>query len=168
MVGDRGILAFGDVVEQAPEVRPAIGQGHGPARSCRIGECVVAGIAVDLQDTGEPGQVAQSVLAAAAGRVDVNDRRRISAAPRPVIASDRPQIPGLGPTATGIEHRGPRLVAEQLGRALQQLQHAMSHRRQQERAAAHPQGEVGAVDVDALAGQDLPLAIKRQVVGVLV
>ena len=56
-----GASAFGDVIELASEVGPAIGQGHGAARAGRIGQRVVAAIAVDLQDpAGEASQVAQA------------------------------------------------------------------------------------------------------------
>ncbi len=59
--------------------------------------------------------------AAATGRVAVGDRRRIAAAPWPVVARDRPHVAGLGLAATGIEHGAARLVAEQLRRRLHQL-----------------------------------------------
>ncbi len=43
------------------------------------------------------------------------DRRRIAAAPRPVVAGDHPMVAGFGSFTSRIEHRCAGLVHEQLG-----------------------------------------------------
>src|SRR5690606_28316208 len=56
VAGDRRVPTLGDVVEAAPEVRPAQGEGERTAGAYGIGERAVGGIAIDLQDTGEAGE----------------------------------------------------------------------------------------------------------------
>ena len=77
------------------------------------GERRVAAIAIDLQDPGEVAEVRLCLLAFAVGGIDIGDHRRISAAPWAIIASISPELPGLGPPASRIEHRRRRLVSEQ-------------------------------------------------------
>ena len=51
--GDRRRAGRGEFVEAAADVRPAEGEFHVPA----LGERPVAGVAVDLKDALEPGQM---------------------------------------------------------------------------------------------------------------
>lgn len=92
-------------------MRPAEGERHGVPCDQRL----VAAVAVDLQCSGEPGQVGDRSLGLSIGGIDEGDLRRVGAAPGAVIARIGPELAGLGPSATGIEypHRG--LVDEQLG-----------------------------------------------------
>ena len=80
-LGDRGVAALGDLVEPAPDVGPAIGKDHRATGTPWIGQRLVGGVAVDLEDAGEPGQRPDGVLGAAARRIEIGDRRWIAAAP---------------------------------------------------------------------------------------
>ena len=86
--------------------RPAFGVG-------RLGHGLVGDVGIGLQDAAEVLQQRRRVFVPPSGRVRVDHRRRITAAPRPVVAGDRPEVAGLGPTAARIEHRRRRLVDEQ-------------------------------------------------------
>jgi hypothetical protein len=55
----------------------------------------------------------------AVGLVDIGDARRFRASSEPVAGGVGPELPGLGLASATIEHRRPRLVGEQLVRALQ-------------------------------------------------
>lgn len=76
------------------------------------------------------------------------------------------ELAGLGPAAAGIKHGRRRLVGEQLGRCLQPFEQPLVHRAQQEGRVADPVGQRRAVEVNALPGVDLGLAIKRQLIGI--
>lgn len=80
---------------------------------------VVAGIAVDLEHAGEAPEVLGGSLAFPVGRIDVGDCGWIGAAPRSVVAGVSPELAGLGPAASRLEHRRSGLVGEQPGAALQ-------------------------------------------------
>jgi hypothetical protein len=64
------------------------------AGPCRPDELVVQGVAVELQSLPAVG-----------------------AAPRPVVAGDRPHEAGLGLATPGIEHRAARSVTDNFGDA---------------------------------------------------
>ena len=100
------------------------------------------------------------------GRVEIDHGRRIGAGPGPVVAGDRPEVAGLGPPAPRIEHRRPGLVHEQLGRALEVLEQPLVQGAELGGGAADPVRQRRAIELDALPGVDLALAIERQVVGV--
>jgi hypothetical protein len=99
---------------------------------------------------------------AAPGGVVVDRARRIGAAPAAVVAR-HPEIAGPGPPPAGVEHRRRGLVEEELGRALQELGHALGDRLQVEGRLADPVGQRRAVQHDPGAREDLRLAVKRQV-----
>ena len=63
------------------------------------GKHPIAGIVVDLEHSGKVAKMLGQPLALAIGHLDVDDRRRIGAASRPVIASVGLELPGLFPTA---------------------------------------------------------------------
>ena len=163
---DRRMTALGDVVEAAPEVRPAQRERHRAADTFPIGQGIVGPIAIDLQGAGEAGEVTHGVLLAAPRRVEVGDRRRITAAPRPVVARNRPQIPGLGSPTSRIEHRAACLVRKELVRGFQGRDEPLVQWRQFERREADPVGERRAVDRDPLARQHLALAVEGKMGGV--
>jgi hypothetical protein len=102
----------------------------------------------------------------AVGGVDVGDTGWIGSAPGPVVTGIGPELTGLGAPAPGIEHGRCGLVGKQLARALQRLQQSLVHRPEQESGAPDPVGERRTIEDDALTGEDLRLAIERQVVGV--
>ncbi len=106
------------------------------------------------------------MLGAATGSIQVGDGRRIAAAPWSIIARDGPEVAGLGPATARIEDGTACLVGKQLGRGLQDLDEPRVQRLELVRREADPVGQCRAIDRDAFAGQDLRLAVERQVIGV--
>ena len=157
---------------------PAEGERHRAASAGRCGQLLVDGVAVHLQDAAEAVEQLDGVLGSASGRVGVGDRRRTTslvlrmptrirtAAPRPVVAGNGPEVALLGFASSRIEHRTARLVAEQLRRAPEVREQMIVQRLQLGRRRADPLRQRRALDADALAGQDLRLAIERQVIGI--
>src|SRR6185437_3786804 len=91
--------------------------------------------------------------------IDISHRRRIGPTPRTVITGIGEQLAGLGATSPWIEHRCRGLVSKQLGRALEDGEHALVHRSEKEGSAAHPIGEGRTIQIDALSSIDLGLAV---------
>ena len=166
-LGDRGVAALGDLVEPAPDVGPTIGQDHRAPGTPGISQRLVGGVAVHLKDAVEPGQWLDGMLGAAAGGVEIGDRRWIAAAPWPVVAGDRPEVAGFGSLASRIEHRCASLVHEQLGRAFEMLEQPLTQGVELGRGTADPIRQGRAIEDDALASVDLALPVERQVVAVL-
>ena len=162
LAGDRRGSGGGEFVEAAADMGPAEGELHLAA----LGEGAIAAIAVDLQDALEAGEMSDRPLGLAVGRVDIGDAGRVGAAPRAIIAGIGPELAGLGASAAGIEHRRRGLVGEQFGRALQRREQALMHRPQQEGGTADPIGQGRAVELDALPGVNLRLAVQRKVIGI--
>ena len=79
-----------------------------------IGDGLVGGVSVALHDAAIALEQLQRVDRAAARRIGVGDGRRISPAPRPIVAGDRPEVALLGAATAGIEHRRHRLVDRDL------------------------------------------------------
>ena len=159
---DRRSLGDEAFVEAAPQVRPAEGEAH----VALLGERAIAGVAVDLENALEAGKMRDRLGSLAVGRVDIGDRRRVRSAPGPVVSRIGPELAGLGPTATRIEHRRRRLVGEQLRRGLEMRENPLMDGPQMERGPSDPVGERRAVEANALTRVDLRLAIERQVIGV--
>src|SRR6516164_3058633 len=162
LVGDRRAFGDGALVETAPQVRPAEGE-----RDIALArERPISGVAVDLKDALEAGEMRDRLRRRAVGRVDIGDRRRVGTAPGLIVPRIGPELAGLGPPTPRIEHRRRRLVGEQLRRGLEVRQDALVDRPQMERGAPDPVGERRAVETKALALVDLRLAIERQMVSV--
>src|SRR5579883_2053568 len=62
-------------------------------------------------------QVPAWMLPAAPGRVLKPHRRRLSTSPGALIAHVRPQIPGPGPSSSGVEHRQRSVICMQMSAA---------------------------------------------------
>ena len=99
------------------------GAGDIPAYSAKreahvapFGERAIAGIAVDLENALEAGEVGDRLRRLAVGRIDIGDCRRVRSAPGPVVSRIGPKLAGLGAPAPRIEHRRRRLVGKQLRR----------------------------------------------------
>ena len=123
-------------------MRPAEGEVH----VALLGERAIAGIAVDLENALEAGKMRDRLRGLAVGRVDVGDRRRVGSAPGPVVPRIGPELAGLGPPPTRIEHRRRRLVGEQLRRGFEMREHPLVDRAQMERGPSDPVGEGRAVE----------------------
>jgi len=105
-------------------------------------------------------------LGLSVGRVDVDDARRISAAPWSIVARIGPELTGLGAPTARIEHWRRRLVSKQPGRSLELDEQPLVNRAQKPGGAADPVGKRRAIEVDPLAGVDLGLPVERKVIGV--
>ena len=146
-------------------MRPAEGERHRAAVARRIGQLLVDGVAVALDDAGIPRQQSDRVHAASPGRIGVDHTRGIGPAPWAIISRDRPEVAGLGPAAARIEDRSPRLVDRDLGGAEQELLHPQIDRPELRRRDADPEGQRGAIDRQALQLHDLRLTVERIVPG---
>ena len=148
--GDVRAVAVEDLLQLAPCVRPAMRDAQrraAPAR--RLGQPVVAGIAIDLQDAVEAGQEGFCILARAAGGVEVDHARRGLTAPGPVIPGQRPEVAGLRRAAPRIQHRGRRLVHEEPSGSPQMLGQPIHDRPEVESGFADPIGQNGTVQIEA-------------------
>ncbi len=131
------------------------------------GERLVGGIAIHLQNAGKIRQLSGDLLRATAGREHVGNRRRRGPAPWSVIHGMRPELADAGAMSSGVEHWHRRLVAEHARRALDRPQLKLIEAFEPPGGTLHPAGERRAVELDALAGQDLHLPVQRQIPGEL-
>src|SRR5215813_3101018 len=93
----------------------------------------------------------------------------ISSVPRPwaIIHRMCPELADTSAMSSGIEHRHRRLVAEQPWRSLDRPQLKLIKALEPPCRTLHPAGERRAVEMKALAGKDLHLAVQRQIPGKL-
>ncbi len=91
---------------------PAEGQAHGVL----LGQRAVSGIAVDLQDADEAGEMTDRLFGLAVRRIEVGDAGRVSSAPGAIIAGIGEELARLRAAPAGIEHRRRGLVGEELPR----------------------------------------------------
>ena len=171
LAGDRRLAGLVDLEELPTAVRPAEGEGDG-ARIIRdgvlfAGQPLEAAPAVDLQHAGVVGQHLAGAVPDPVLGVDVGHRRRQVALPGAVVPGEAPEIAGPGPALAGRQHRQARVVAEQLGRTQHAGEQQLPQRLQPPCRPAHPVRQGGAVEMDAVALQDLGLAVQRQAVVVL-
>ena len=137
-----------------PKGRAALARG--------LGQPIVAGITVNLQDAVEAGEDGFGILARAARGVAVDDAGRLLPAPGSIIAGQGPEITGLCHTAPRIEHRGGGFVHEQLGRPFQMLGHPVDDGLQMERGLADPVGQNCAMQFQPRPRQDLALTVQMR------
>lgn len=120
-------------------MRPAMGHPNGTAAlSRRFGQTIVTLIAIDLQNAVETAQEGSGILTRASCDVEVDYTRRILAAPRPVIAGQRPQISGLRCPMPRLQHRAVVSSIKQLARPLQMFGQSVDYGLKMERGLAHP------------------------------
>ena len=106
LAGDWRCAAVGDLIEPPSHMRPAEREAH----VALFGEDAVAGVAVDLENALEAGEMRDRLRRFAVGRIDIGDRRRVRSAPGPVVSRTGPKLAGLDAPAARIEHRRRRLV----------------------------------------------------------
>jgi len=149
------------------------------ADAVRGDQPVVSGVSVNLQHTAKALQYPFGMLPAPTrclagecmhsprrGRIGEGHARWCRAAPRSVIAGQRPEVSRLGLSCPRIENRGAGLVHEELGGPLQARHQRIMDGAEFEGGATDPVSLGGAVEVDALAAVDLCLPIERQVIRV--
>src|SRR5665811_2610761 len=102
---DRCRAALVDLDKSATPVRPAKDQRRWTAVALRIGQLLIDRLSVAMNDAGIARKQCRAMLAAAAGRIDIDNGRGIQPAPGSIIPRDRPEVAGLGSAPPGIEHR---------------------------------------------------------------
>jgi len=80
----------------------------------RGGNLFVGGIAIALHDAAIALEQLESVDRTAPGSVAEGDGGRVGPAPGSIISGDGPEVPLLGATTAGIEHRRHRLINRDL------------------------------------------------------
>jgi hypothetical protein len=136
-------------------------------RMSRIGlavQLIEAGIAVGLQDAAEVAQVTSRMQPFAIRRVCEPHRRRIAAAGRSVIPNIGPQ-PTLfrGPPA-GTQDRHRRVVGMEFVAVEHMPLQGIDQGPQQRTRLSDPVGQRRAIEINALPGIDLALAVQWQMV----
>src|SRR5580658_3684013 len=61
-----------------------------------LGQRLVSAIAIDLEDSGEAGQMRYGPFMFAVGLVDIGDARQLRAAPGPIVTGIGPELASLG------------------------------------------------------------------------
>src|SRR5690606_7792069 len=95
-LGNRRGSGAGDLDQLAAGMGPAIGKLDAGADAIRRNQAVVSGIAVDLQDATKALQYPFGMLSAPTGGIGEDHARWRRAAPRSVVAGQRPEVSGLG------------------------------------------------------------------------
>jgi hypothetical protein len=165
LFGDRRLRGDLNVVKLPPCMRPTEGEFDRFTVTSNANE---ASIAVGLQQTPEAFQVARRMLALAVLAVNIRGSGMARAAPRPGIDRIAPEPSGLGLSATRIKHRQCRVVGEHMRRVQHRAQQQFVQRRQPPTGGADPVAERGTIQCHPGAGEDLGLAVERQVVAVFV
>ena len=147
-----------DVEELASDVRPAGGLGDAVAGE----QLLEASIAVGMDDAAEVLQMRLRVLALAVGRVEEQRCRRPRAGERPLVADVGPQPPGLGLAGTRRQDRHRRVVDVQRLRTHHLGSKRVDQRLERRGRRADPAGQGRGLQADALAGEDLGLAVEMR------
>ena len=117
-------------------------------------------MAVGVDDAAEAFEMSPRALAFAVRRVEEQCHRRAAAGERPLVANVGPQPAGLGLAGAWRPHRHRRVVDMQgVGR------HDLAGERgdqwlQRRRRGPDPTGQCRGLQVPALAGEDLSLAVR--------
>ena len=157
------VLAFVDFIVFSPGVSPASSFQH-----LAIGkQGVVARERVGLQGAGKARKVAPRMLALAVRGILEPHRRRRSIAAGSVVARIHPQPGRAGRAPARAQDRHGRVIGVELARAQDVAAHGIGQGLEQPRRAGHPVRQRGTFDHHALAGVDLALAVKGQVVAEL-
>ena len=152
-----------DIKEFAPHMRPAAGLDNPSAGE----QFVEPGIAVGVNDAAEILQMRLRMLAFAVGRVEEQSRRRPRAGERPLVADIGPQPAGLGLAGARRQDRH-RCVVDVQGVAGEDVGgEGVDQRLQRRRRAPTQTGQGRGLQAHPVAGEDLGLAIERQVVVIL-
>src|SRR6185312_1802269 len=88
--GDSNVLTYSAECQRHRPIRPVAGQALEP------------GIAVHLQHAREPGEMPRRAIGLAVLGVDVGRHRMAWALPGPIVHRITPELPGLGPPASGL------------------------------------------------------------------
>src|SRR5258708_32854734 len=98
-------LRFGQIIKAAAHMAPAESQRYGRLSRARPDETLVCSISVTLQDPAVTAEQRIGVSMPSTRCVIINHRRRIVAAPWPIVTGDRPEVALFGFPAAWVEHR---------------------------------------------------------------
>src|SRR6266540_4458110 len=159
---NRRAVCLEEFVEVAPRMRPTGGQDDIAARL----QPLEAGVAIDVENPGEVFQMRRRPLALAVRREHEDRCRRRWSAPRPLVARIHPKPSRLGATAAGIKHRDRRIVGKQVIRCKDVRAELFVQRVEPPACAANPSGQRRAIELNAVAREDLRLSIQRRVIAI--
>ena len=142
------------------------GQSDGGASPVWLDQTVATGMAVRLQNAREALRDVISILPAAPRRIGEGHARRGRATPWAIIARQGPEGSGFGFSRLRIKNGGPRFIHQQFGGLLYISNQRIEHRLQLIGGLADPGREGGAVQINTLAGVNIRMAGKRQMIGV--
>ena len=164
VLGNGCCCAARDLHQLAPRVRPAIGELNVPSYAVGSDQPIVSGIAIHLQNALKPLQYPFRMNAPATRRIGEGYARWRATAPWAIIPRQRPEVSSLRLARTRVKNRSTRLVHEQFGRTLQVGNQCVEDGAQFIGSSTDPVCKRGAVEIDALAADDLGLSIKRKVI----
>jgi hypothetical protein len=130
------------------------------------GQPLESGITIDMQDALEPFEMRDGTLCFAVRRKDVDCGGRRGSAPWSLIARIDPEPSRLGAAAARIEHRNRRIVGEEMIGGEHILAEPFMQGFEPPTGAADPIGKRRAIELDAVAREDLRLPIERRVVAI--
>ena len=166
-MGKRRVRCDMNVVEFPPCVCPTKGQGRCVVR--RAGDqAAKPGVTIDLKQPTEAFQMGCRVLAFTVLTIGISGGRMTGSRPGTVVDSIAPQPSGLGAAAAWIQHRQGRVVGNHFRRGQNRAQDQLIQRLQPPAGTSDPVAQGGTIQFDALAREDLRLAIQRKVVGIFV
>src|SRR6266581_4299814 len=119
-----------------------------------------------MQDALEVRKMRYRPLGLAIRRKQVDRSWRFRSAPRSLLAGINPKTSGLRTSAAGIEHRGRRVVGKQMVGGKHVFGQTLMQCLEPPASAADPSGQRRTREIDAVAGEDLRLPIKRRVIAV--
>jgi len=147
---DRHYALLDLVVELAAQMVPTEGE-----RRCGLAgvfdKLLVGTIAVALRDTAIAAEQRAGVVMSATGRVAIDHRGRIGAAPGTIVACDDSEVALLGAATAGIEHWDHGLIGKDTRRSEHVRVQPRDHRRHLGGSVSHPEGQRGASDRHSLA-----------------
>ena len=120
-----------------------------------------------MQHAFEPGELRRDLLLAPSARKDIGDCRRRRPFPGSIIRRMRPELADFRSTAPRIQNPHRRFVAEQARMSMHRRQLQLVEALRRPCRLLHPARQRLAIDVEAMAGKDLSLAIKRRAPGEL-
>ena len=131
------------------------------------GKPAEAAIAVHLQGAAEPGQVGRRPGRLAVAGIDIGHRRRPLPERGAVVGRIAPEPAHPGPAEAALQGGQRRVVGEHPGMPDDMVEDEVAQRPQPPAGLADPVAQGGAVELDALPGQDLALPVERDAVAVL-
>ena len=168
LLGEGRAIALVLIEELAPDMRPACHlRNQRRLTAFLFVKFAKAGIAIGVQMPFERGKMLAAALTLPVWRVAVEHRRRCGAGMRPFVAKIDPEPAFLGLAVAGGEHRHGRVIGVDDAARHDVAADPVRQRLHQPGGLANPARQRGAVEFHAVAGVNLSLAVKRQVIAEL-